>query len=126
MKRAYFAAAFLAAVLLGCGISLFALGEGVRQVRGSISAAYHAAEKENGLAEAVEKIDAEWNRRHALFRFVLGSDSCFQFESILDQVKARSAIEKAKSPELFSELSSLSNCIGQEWETQLITLENLF
>lgn len=126
MKRAYFAAGFLAAIVLCCLTLLFALGEETKKLKGGIDAAYHAAEAESGLAESVEYIEHEWEKSHLLFRFILGSDSCFQIESVLGQIKARTAIEKAKSPELFSELSSLSNCIEQEWQTQLFTLENLF
>lgn len=126
MKRAYFAAGFLAATVLCCAILLSALGEETKKLQGGIDAAYHAAETESGLAEAVEYIGREWEQHHLLFRIILGSDSCFQIESVLGQIKARTAIEKAKSLELFSELSSLSNCIEQEWQTQLFTFENLF
>lgn len=125
MKRACFATAFLAITFFCCGICLLVLGESVRAVRSDINAAYHAVAAENDILETVEKIESEWQARHAIFRFVLGSDNCFQFESTLARVKAR-AMENKKSPELFSELSSLDNCIKQNWQTQLLTPENLF
>jgi len=125
MKRAAFAAVFLVIVFFCCGICLFAARSGIKAVHESINEAYYALQSENDIPDAIFRIEEEWQARHPLFRFVFGSDSCFLFESTLGRAKARS-MTKEKSPELFSELSSLDNCLKQIWQTQQLNPENLF
>lgn len=125
MKRAAAAAIFLLLMLFCCGLCLWQLGAGVRKVRASINEAYLAVERENNIPDAILRIEASWQEHHPLFRLIFGSDNCFNFETTLASAKARS-MEKIKSPELFSELSSLDSCIEQLWQTQLPAFENLF
>lgn len=125
MKRAYFAAFLLFITLFCCALCLYKTESGIKDVHESINFAYQSLQSEKDIPKAIEDIESNWQAHHPLFRFVFGSDSCFLFESTLNRAKARS-MTKEKSPELFSELSTLDSCLKQFWQPQQLTAENLF
>lgn len=126
MKRAFAAAVILALLFLGCGFLLRAVKQDISAVKNEISAARFSAD--GSVAEriaAARRIDEAWQKHRCMLYAILGSDSCFPFESSLQRSQVWAG-RKEKSSEFLSELSTLDSCLDEIWQSQSPEFSNLF
>lgn len=126
MKR-FFIALVCLAVMSGTCLFLVrqldkntaAIKDEIAQIGAALAVADQAA-----ADAAMQQLIRRWEAEKYLFHALAGSSYCDPFESALN--RSEIWLGQRESKELLAELSELYSRIDQLWDTQAITLKNLF
>ena len=126
MRRFFIALACLAVMSGACLFLVRQLDKNTAAIKDEIAqiGAALAVADQAAADAAMQQLIRHWEAEKYLFHALAGSSYCDPFESALN--RSEIWLGQQESKELLAELSELYSRIDQLWDTQAITLKNLF